>query len=114
MTVTKRTEAQDSPQAEFFFGVEMEEGGSLGPSPPSPSRRLEFLGASVTCGYGIHALGNSPGCQDPEGRVEDNWLAFGPLVSRHFGGECKEVDSYPGLFLPQLMLILSHGAGYAW
>lgn len=85
--ITKRTEAQVSTKEENFLGLEVDDSASLVALPPAAERRLEFLGDSITCGFGILARGNSPGCKNPEGRVEDNWVTYGPLVSRRFGGE---------------------------
>jgi len=50
LTFSKRTEA--------FFGVQtlhsiiLDMGKWIHPTPPFPTRKLEFLGASITCGYG--------------------------------------------------------------
>lgn len=39
-----------------FRGFIVDEGKTLAPAPQLPSRRIEFIGNSITCGYGIEAL----------------------------------------------------------
>ena len=38
-----------------FRGFFVDEGASLAPATPLPSRKIEFIGNSITCGYGIEA-----------------------------------------------------------
>lgn len=39
-----------------FRGFIVDEGKSLAPATPQPDRRIEFIGNSITCGYGVEAL----------------------------------------------------------
>ncbi len=48
MTVQKRTEAEQGRTT--LYGVEAD--GALLDLPPAPSRLIEFIGDSHTCGYG--------------------------------------------------------------
>lgn len=86
--ISKRTEAGNSGNVEEFDGIEIDDGGKLVKEfISSPPRRLEFLGDSITCGYGILTNStNAPACSDPQGIVEDNWLTYGPLTSRYLNG----------------------------
>ena len=75
--VTKRTEATyNSASVQTFLGIKVDPKGSLVELPAAPERRLEFLGDSITCGSSI-----SLDCS------ENNWLTYGPIASRFFGGE---------------------------
>lgn len=58
LRLTKRTETfYGTPQ---FLGFELAAGGQLQPLPPAPDRRIEFIGDSITAGYGTE--GSSPTC----------------------------------------------------
>ena len=56
--ITKRTETfYGTP---VFLGFELDPGRELLPLPPRPERRIEFIGDSITAGYGSE--GDSPTC----------------------------------------------------
>ena len=56
--LTKRTETfYGTPQ---FLGFELDPGRKLAALPPPPERRIEFIGDSITAGYGVE--GASPTC----------------------------------------------------
>ncbi len=58
LRLTKRTETfYGTPQ---FLGFELADGGQLQPLPPPPDRSIEFIGDSITAGYGTE--GDSPTC----------------------------------------------------
>ena len=58
LRMTKRTETYfGTPQ---FLGFELERGHDLGDPPPAAARRIEFIGDSITAGYGSE--GTSPDC----------------------------------------------------
>lgn len=54
----KRTEGMVGQAT--FMGFVLEPGGALQPPPPRPERRIEFVGDSITAGYGVE--GDSPTC----------------------------------------------------
>jgi lysophospholipase L1-like esterase len=56
--LVKRTETFYGTPA--FLGFELDAGRGLLPLPPAPERRLEFVGDSITAGYGVE--GDSPTC----------------------------------------------------
>lgn len=94
--LTKRTEAVNNPRAEVFFSVQLEEGGHLVALPPASPRQLEFLGDSITCGYGVLSTPQQgPFCHDLSTRGEDNWHTYGPVTARHFGARVH-VESWSG------------------
>ncbi|WP_437835460.1 SGNH/GDSL hydrolase family protein [Sorangium sp. So ce1153] len=85
VTVIKRTEASIGYTELLGFKF----GGEIQPPPQRPSRKIEFIGDSISCGSGIDAPNGSPQCE------EDGWgqpyhnarLAYGPLVARQLGAE---------------------------
>ncbi len=87
LVLTKRTEAS--------VGVEQllrltPQGGALVPSPEPFTRRIEFVGDSITCGYGD--LGAN--CRfSPE--TEDETIAFGALAATALHAE-RSVIAYSG------------------
>eukprot|EP01119_Soliformovum_irregulare_P020849 TRINITY_DN681_c0_g1_i1.p1 TRINITY_DN681_c0_g1~~TRINITY_DN681_c0_g1_i1.p1 ORF type:complete len:327 (-),score=82.82 TRINITY_DN681_c0_g1_i1:21-1001(-) len=58
--------------------------------PSSTGRRMEFLGASMTCGFGNEG---TPPC-DPI-KFENSWLAWGPDIARHFGAD-YHIEAWSG------------------
>ena len=78
----KRTEALFG--VVYFAGLILNDGASLIP-PPSPlTRKLEFIGASVTCGYGIEGI---PPCRFTSS-TENSFLTYGAVV-RSFSSNCN-------------------------
>ncbi|HVH43965.1 MAG TPA: SGNH/GDSL hydrolase family protein [Labilithrix sp.] len=57
VVVTKRTESFGMIQ---YLGIDSTEGRPLVPTPPPFSRYIEFVGDSITCGYGV--LGANASC----------------------------------------------------
>ncbi len=79
VVLTKRTES-------FVGIVEFRgfspHGGALVPSPPPFARRIEYVGDSITCGYGN--LGKNGTCHfSPD--TEDETSAYGALAGRELG-----------------------------
>lgn len=56
--LVKRTEFDGAVGT--FRGFHLPAGGSIQPAPARPSRRIEFIGDSITAGYGVE--GDSPTC----------------------------------------------------
>ncbi|MEA1929173.1 MAG: SGNH/GDSL hydrolase family protein [Candidatus Auribacterota bacterium] len=54
------------------------------PLPPRPDLRLEFIGDSITCGYGNEAGGPEEGYSP---RTENNYLSYSALTARALGAE---------------------------
>jgi len=94
--LTKRTEAQNNPGPEVFESVLLDDGAKLLSLPSPSNRRLEFLGASITCAYGLLSTPDQgPMCKDPQGRAEDSWVSYGILTARHFQSQVH-VESWTG------------------
>jgi lysophospholipase L1-like esterase len=89
LVLTKRTEAN--------VGVEQllaltPQGGALVPSPDPFTRRIEYVGDSITCGYGD--LGDGPNCHfSPE--TEDETVAYGSLGAAALDAQ-QTVTAYSG------------------
>ncbi len=81
----RRTEA--SFGATTFLGLEVTGGELLAIEPP-PSRRLEVVGDSITCGYGIE--GDSPSCPF-SADTENHQQSYGRLLATRFGAELSTV-----------------------
>jgi lysophospholipase L1-like esterase len=80
LTLVKRTEA--SIGACTFLGFEF--AGTILPPPEKPSRRIECIGDSITCGAGDEAFNNSKECsEDGWGQPYNNArLAYGPVLAQ--------------------------------
>lgn len=71
-----------------FQGLTFPSGGKLLPLPAAPLRRIEFIGNSITCGYGNEGL--SADCHfSPE--TENGYLAYGALTARSLEAEYRAV-----------------------
>ncbi len=61
-----------------FHGFVLDEGARLLESEPLPSRKIEFIGNSITCGYGVESIEMT----DPfEDETENHALTYANLVS---------------------------------
>jgi lysophospholipase L1-like esterase len=75
-----------------FLGLLLEETGTPLAPPPPAARRLEFVGDSITCGYGIEA----PNQHCPfTPATENHHLAFAALTTRALGAEAITI-AYSG------------------
>jgi len=66
-----------------FSGIYLSDGATL-KEYPSSTKRLEWLGASMMCGYGI----NGPemcGAKAPNNTAQNSYRNFGSIISRKFG-----------------------------
>lgn len=67
-----------------LLGFQLEKGGKLLPNPSKLTRRIEFVGDSITCGYGNEAAKESehftPG-------TENNYQAYGAVAARDLKAE---------------------------
>ena len=80
VTIVKRTEANVGKG--FFLGFTF--AGRIQPPPTAPARKVEFIGDSITAGFGVDAPNGDPACQaDGMGQpTEDVYKAFGPVLAR--------------------------------
>ena len=82
LEIFKRTEWDKGKT--WFFGLELEKGGKLLKAPERKTRKLEFFGNSITCGYGNEDYsGNDSG----GGTFENGYLTYAARTARHFNAE---------------------------
>jgi lysophospholipase L1-like esterase len=108
VVVVKRTEPLVSETQ--LLGFELEGGGRLLPPPPAPARRIEFVGDSVTAGFGV--LGRDETCPfSPD--TEDFSRSFAALTAAALDAEpvavawsgrgaCRNYADEPGDPMPVL------------
>jgi lysophospholipase L1-like esterase len=82
ITIWKRTGAANGELQ--LLELIPDEGGTLLPPPPRSERRIEFIGDSMTCGYGNEAANPQEGYKSSQ---ENNYLAFGSVAARELGAE---------------------------
>jgi lysophospholipase L1-like esterase len=85
LTIVKRTESslggQDSVGRGEFFGLRVRPGSALKPV-TKPERLLEFVGDSITCGYGNEVSTTDPDSYPFTSTNEDAWNAYGAVTAR--------------------------------
>ncbi|WP_281559503.1 electron transporter RnfD [Thalassomonas sp. RHCl1] len=82
LMISKRTEGEEGNTV--FKGLVLAGNGKLLPPAPRPSRRIEFIGDSVTSGMGNEA----PQDQDDDKLAEkNNFLAYGAMTARNLDAE---------------------------
>ncbi|MCS6824671.1 MAG: GDSL-type esterase/lipase family protein [Cytophagaceae bacterium] len=80
----KRTEASVGKSS--FKGLRIRKNKSLLPLPPKPTRKIEFIGNSITCGYGNEVSIPAPPSGNPNTGFnsvnENNYKAWGAITAR--------------------------------
>ena len=67
-----------------FHGLLLDKGAKLLPPPERPVRKIEFIGDSITVGYGVEG----PGITCPSEReFKNNWKAFSAVAARELKAE---------------------------
>jgi lysophospholipase L1-like esterase len=82
LSVFRRSEARGGDTT--FLGLILDPSGALLPPPPAPDRRLEIIGDSTTCGYGVD--GKSAGCAASPAN-ENYDLSYGAVAARAVGAD---------------------------
>jgi lysophospholipase L1-like esterase len=77
LMISKRTEADMG--VGIFYGITLSGKGELFPSAIQLNRKIEFIGNSITCGYGTEGLSRSERFK-PE--TENSYKSFAPITSR--------------------------------
>ncbi len=88
--IQKRTEAFVGKGV--FSGFILDNGAKILPPDKRPSRRIEFIGNSITCGYGV--LGDSSDCHFNK-QTEDAGMSYAGMVSRELNADYHLI-SYSG------------------
>jgi hypothetical protein len=86
LSLFRRNEARDG--ATTFLGLILDPSGALLPPPPPVDRRLEIVGDSTTCGYGVE--GKSTSCAATASN-ENYDLTYGAVAARTLGAELVTV-----------------------
>jgi len=89
LSVLRRTEGQFGIST--FIGILLDDAGILVKSNNTLKRKIQFIGDSITCSYGI--LGKEP-CSDIRGN-EDDYLSYGPQIARALNAEVQ-ISCYQG------------------
>lgn len=89
--IFKRTEGSQGTGS--FKGVEISGQGKLLPWNDIPERKIEFIGNSITCGYGTE--GKRPD-ERWKPQTENNYLSYGPIMARAFGAD-YHITAHSGL-----------------
>jgi lysophospholipase L1-like esterase len=77
LMISKRTEAEMG--VGVFYGITLSGKGKLLPSAIQLNRKIEFIGNSITCGYGTEGLSRSERFR-PE--TENSYKSFAPITAR--------------------------------
>jgi lysophospholipase L1-like esterase len=121
--VSKRTEAQVGKAS--FLGFRVRPGTALS-LPDAPLRRLEFVGDSITCGYGDEVSTTDPDSYKFTSTNENALLAYGAVTGRALGadyvavaasgrGMVRNYSGGGGLTGPQFYdLTAPDSSGVAW
>lgn len=89
--LTKRTEPLIGTAV--FLGFQLDPGRGLAPLPPAPPRRIEFIGDSITTGYGNE--GATATC-DFSAATENGEMTYAAMTARQLNAEYA-VIAYSGL-----------------
>jgi lysophospholipase L1-like esterase len=76
-----------------FLGFGLDQSALLSTPPdPVPSKKMEFIGDSITCGSQDEWT-STASCSDPYwGCVQDGYKAFGPQLARLYGAEGRTIS----------------------
>lgn len=87
LRLQKRTEAEQGRTT--IHAVLLDKGASLLPAPAAPGRHIEFIGNSLTCGYGTEGLSaNEPF----KAETENCNKAFSCIIARYFDADYNLVS----------------------
>lgn len=121
--VSKRTEA--SVGAAAFLGFRVRDDTELN-LPEAPERRMEFVGDSITCGYGNEVSTTDPDSYKFTSANENALFAYGAVTARALGadyvavaasgrGMVRNYSGGGGLYAPEFYeLTSSEASGVAW
>jgi len=90
LIVFKRNEADK--ESFVFYGLSVGGGGKLVPSSPPFAHRIEFIGDSITAGYGDLGLTD---CKNPDSTDEDGYLSYAAVAARMLNADVHVV-AYSG------------------
>lgn len=71
-----------------FYGLVLDPGATLTRRPVLPARRMEFIGNSITCGFGIE---DSIGAKKFSYAEQNHYLTYEAITARAFDAQCLVV-----------------------
>jgi lysophospholipase L1-like esterase len=75
-----------------FTGFGLDPGKILSSPAPKTTRKMEFIGDSITCGSWNEWAGSNP-CSDPYGGcIQNGYMAFGPQLARMYNAEGRTIS----------------------
>jgi len=80
--IYKRTEGNQGTGS--FKGILISENGEMIPWKDIPTRKVEFIGNSITCGYGTEGLSAS---EHWTPSTENNYQSYAPIMARAFNAD---------------------------
>lgn len=80
--ISKRTEGNQGTGT--FKGILISEKGEMVSWKDIPTRKIEFIGNSITCGYGTEGLSKS---EKFKPSTENNYLSYAPIMARAFNSD---------------------------
>lgn len=130
LTIVKRTESGPGGNANVgkgeFLGFRVRPGTVLSAVTP-PSRRMEFVGDSITCGYGIEVSTQDPDSFPFTAVNENAWLAYGAVTARILSsdyvavaasgrGVIRNYNGFAGATVPEMyeMTLPEETGAIAW
>lgn len=85
VTVEKRHETTD--ESVVFHGFALEDGTTLLDLSEKPALKIEILGTSSACGYGVESDHRDAETDDDYYIYTNTSLAYGPLIAKHYGAQ---------------------------
>ena len=82
----KRTEGEMGTTV--FYGLETGSDGKLLTPPAKPGRKIEFIGNSITCGYGTEGANRHESFRP---QTENAWKSWAFILGRAFDADCHVV-----------------------
>jgi lysophospholipase L1-like esterase len=82
LTISRRGEGYQG--VAVFKGLLLDRSGKLLTPPVRPKRKIEFIGDSLTVGFGVEGIGTS--CPS-EREFKNNWKAYSSITARAFNAE---------------------------
>jgi lysophospholipase L1-like esterase len=124
--IFKRIESNGNAGKGDFLGFRLNEGGKIRPLAPK-THRIEFIGNSITCGYGNEISTNDPGSYSYTTENSNAYNAWGAIAARMLDAEyvavaysgrgiTRNYGDYSGETLPDMYLdtLPDESASAAW
>ena len=83
-TVTLRRRVEANAGKNTFHGFVLDGGRALVAPDPAPVRKIEFIGDSFTCGYGVETTFGEPFTNATENAL----LSYAGLMASHYNADC--------------------------